>query len=159
VRLAIVDQVTGSASEGATQAAAWSKLEGYAARLALVNYLSRWAAGDTTSRDTGPIDLTSTEAGIARSEWFGGEARRVYALFAETEGDRERRKLMELIDARGGRITASELMHASRAYQPVERAEEVLEELAGASIGSWKIIPTGGRPRRDFVLRRSGHCN
>jgi hypothetical protein len=138
------------------EAAAWSKLEGYAARLALLHYLSRCAAGDATAGDTGRIDRASIEAGVTLARWFGGEARRVYALFAETEEDAERRKLAELIEARGGRITASELMHTSRAYQPVERAEAALEELAGAGIGLWEIIPTGGRPRRDFVLRCPG---
>jgi hypothetical protein len=137
-------------------AAAWSKLEGYAARLALLNYLSRRATGDAATRDSGPIDLLSIRAGIAQSEWFGGEARRVYALFAETDEDRDRRRLVELIEARGGRITATDLMHASRAYQPVENAEAALEELVRAGNGSWKLNQTGGRPRRDFVL--TGSC-
>ena len=59
-------------------AAAWSKLEGYAARLALVIHLVRAAAGDPTLHD-GAIDEASITVGIVLSRWFGDEAARVYS--------------------------------------------------------------------------------
>ena len=60
--------------------AAWSKLEGYAARLALIVHLVSWAAGDPTLDPPEAADEASIEAGIAMSRWFGHEARRVYAI-------------------------------------------------------------------------------
>ena len=45
-------------------AAAWSKLEGYALRLALVHHLTRWASGDASCAADGPVGIESIEAGI-----------------------------------------------------------------------------------------------
>jgi hypothetical protein len=55
-------------------ASAWSKLEGYAARLALVIHLVRWAAEDPTLEDSERVDAQSMTAGITLSGWFGREA-------------------------------------------------------------------------------------
>ena len=44
-------------------------------------------------------------SGIALSDWFGGEAKRVYGLFSESSHDRDQRELVELIEKKGGRIT------------------------------------------------------
>ena len=85
--------------------AAWSKLEGYAARFALIVQLIRWAAGDSADSYTGHIDAASIEAGATLSRWFCGEARRIYSLFAETNEDRDRRRLVEWIERRGGLVT------------------------------------------------------
>ena len=43
--------------------AVWSKLEGYAARLALVVHFIRWAAEDPTLQDPDAVDETSIAAG------------------------------------------------------------------------------------------------
>lgn len=131
-------------------AAAWSKLEAYAARFALIIQLCAWAAG-VASGDA--IDESSMQAGIELSDWFGGEAKRVYGLFVESEEDREQRELVELIRRRGGAITARELMHTSRQYQPTEVADAALTGLARTGHGEWHIeTATGGRPRREFRL-------
>src|SRR5262249_49328763 len=70
-------------------AAAWSKLEEYAARLTLVIHCARWAADDTGTDDarTGMkgmhkdmVDTASMNAGITLAQWFKHEARRVYAM-------------------------------------------------------------------------------
>ena len=80
---------------------AWSKLEGYAARLALVIHLVRWAAGDSTLNDAKMLDLASMNAAIKLATWFKGEAFRVYAMMAESETDRDQRRLVEWIANRG----------------------------------------------------------
>ncbi|MBN1554422.1 MAG: DUF3987 domain-containing protein [Phycisphaerae bacterium] len=139
--------------------AAWSKLEGYAARLALVVHLVRWAAGDATLSDLNVVDEESVSAGVALSRWFGQETRRVYAILDETEEDRERRELVELIERHGGNITARELMRSCRAYNTstAEVAEQALAELVQAELGRWEDAeskPRGGRPTRRFVLSR-----
>jgi hypothetical protein len=133
--------------------AAWSKLEGYAARLALVAHLVRWAAGDFV--DPSCADETSVAAGVALSRWFGQETRRVYAILTETEADRQRRELAELIGRHGGRMTTRDLMRSSRAYPTAEAAEQALDDLFQAGFGRWiDKNPTakGGRPTRCFVL-------
>lgn len=49
-------------------AAAWSKLEEYAARLALVVYFTRWAAGDVA--DETRLDVASMNAGVTLAKWL-----------------------------------------------------------------------------------------
>ena len=129
-------------------------MEGYAARLALVVHTVR-AAADSPAADPGVLDEESLTAGVALSRWFGHEARRVYGLFEETNADRQRRNLVELVQRYKGSITARELMRSSRDYTTAESAEEVLEDLVKAGIGRWENVgPTerGGRPTRRFVL-------
>jgi hypothetical protein len=134
-------------------AAAWSKLEGYSARLALVIHLTRWAAGDPTLADSEAVDAESIGAGVTLSRWFGQETRRVYAVLGESEENREQRELVELIRARGGRITVRELMQASRRYRTAGDAEQALAELVkdgkltcqmvsparGPSVQTWRL--------------------
>ena len=132
-------------------AAAWSKLEGYAARLALVCHLANWAAGSDPS--PGPVDQAAVEAGIALVEWFKNETRRVYATFGESEGQGEQRKLVEWIDQRNGRVTVRQVQQGIRRFKTSEEAEAALQELVTAGVGNWEEVPTtenGGRPTRVF---------
>jgi hypothetical protein len=127
-------------------AAAWSKLEGYAARLALIHHLVRWAAGDRNDPERG-IDLESIQAGIALVRWFGAEDRRVYAMLAEADTDTEQRKLIDLIRRHGGAITVRQLMQASRQYPSAEVAEGALNGLVAAKKAIWEIVKHDrGRP-------------
>ncbi|MGQ9915772.1 MAG: DUF3987 domain-containing protein, partial [Thermogutta sp.] len=86
-------------------ASAWSKLEEYAARLALVVHCIRVAAGDRTVEDAGVVDAASMESAILLTAWFKREARRVRGIFTETGDDTARRKLKKWIAARGGSVT------------------------------------------------------
>lgn len=137
-------------------AAAWSKLEGYAARLALVIHLVRVAAGDTTLRDPERVDEVSIAAGVALSRWFGNEARRVYAILSETEEDRKTRQLVEWIKRKGGSVTPRDVTKGMRAYRnDPEAAERALSALVAAGRGNWENEthgPKGGRPARRFRL-------
>jgi hypothetical protein len=90
-------------------AAAWSKLEEYAARLALVVHFIRWAAGDVA--DESRLDLASMNAGIVLAKWFKHEARRVYAMLDESDAERDQRRLVEWIGRKGGTVTAREVQH------------------------------------------------
>jgi len=135
--------------------AAWSKLEGYAARLALVVHLVRWAAGDASLAAPDVVDEDSVVAGVTLSRWFGQEARRVYAVLEETEVERQHRELVELVRRHGGGVTARDLMRSSRSYPTSELAELALDGLVKAGAGRWQDAgPTakGGRPTRRFVL-------
>lgn len=130
-------------------AAAWSKLEAYAARFALIFQLCSWAVGAGQEYE---VDEASVKAGIELADWFGGEARRVYGLFTESADDRANRELVELIRRRGGRIAARDLQMGVRQYRAAGAAESALTHLVRAGHGRWEVVPTGRRPRTDFVL-------
>ncbi len=121
--------------------AAWSRLEGYAARLALIVHLTRWAADDPALADADRVDETSSLAGVALSRWFGHEARHLYDVLAEPDDERERRRLVELIQRKGGSATARGLMRSSRKFKTAADAEAALEELVKMA---WAH---GARPR------------
>jgi hypothetical protein len=135
-------------------AAAWSKLEEYAARLALVLHFIRWAANDPTLTDADRVDIASMNAGISLATWFKHEARRVYAMLDETEADRDQRGLVEWIDRKGGSVTAREVQQGCRWLKQSGAAETALEELVKAGRGAWEPSPAGqrGQPTRRFKL-------
>lgn len=143
------------------EAAAWSKLEGYAARLALVVHLTRWAAGDATLGDSERVDAASIGAGVRLARWFGDEARRVYAILGETDELRESRRLVEWIDRKGGTATVRDLTRGPREYRgDPERAAKALGDLVAAGVGRWEVDDhDGGRGRpadRFRLLSRRG---
>jgi hypothetical protein len=123
-------------------AAAWVKLEAYAARLALIVQLCRWAAGEATDE---AVDKASIQAGITLADWFGNEARRGYRMLAESEQDREQRELIELVQRKGGAVTPRELMRTPpRRYRTADDAESALNALVKANRGRWEIDNHGG---------------
>ena len=134
-------------------ASAWSKLEEYAARLALVVHYVRWAAGDVIHETQ--LDVASMTAGIRLAAWFKHEARRVYAMLGESDAERARRRLVEWIERKGGTVTVREVQMGCRWLRGPGAAEAALEELVKAGRGTWRDVPTtakGGRPARVFVL-------
>jgi hypothetical protein len=136
-------------------AAAWSKLEEYAARLALVVHFTRWAAGDPMLTNADVVDAASMNAGIVLAKWFKHEARRVYAMLDESDADRDQRRLVDWIGRKGETVTPREVQQGCRWLKEPGAAEAALEELAKAGRGTWQDIPTtakGGRPARAFVL-------
>ena len=126
-------------------AAAWSKLEAYTARFALIFQLCDCPHDNA-------IDEAAMTAAIELSDWFGVEAKRVYGLFVETAEDRERRKLVELIRRKGGRLTARELQQGCRLFKKSVDAETALDGLVGSGWGKWEVVPTATKQRREFVL-------
>lgn len=134
-----------------------SKLEGGAARLALVVHLGRVAGGETVPADF--IDGESMRRGIELAKWFRSEAERVYLRLAESDEDREARQLLDLIRRKGGTISGRELVQSSRAFRSVAEAESALCRLVDARHGSWVTPPQrgrGGPKARRFVL--PGEC-
>lgn len=134
-------------------AAAFSKLEAYAARFALIINRIRWVASseDTPCR----IEREDIEAGAEMARWFANETERIYALLTENELDRQRRELVEYIKRRGGTISVNELSHGPRKYRgPVSAARELLQDLVKAGLGQWDHAThaSGGRPSERFVL-------
>ncbi len=133
-------------------AAAWSKLEGYAARLALVLHVVRTVTGDAAAD---AVDVQSVEAGITLSKWFAGEVVRVYGVLQETQEDRDKRLVVELIQRLGGSVTPRDLQRHSRMFPTADDAAGFLNLLSEAGLGAWETPPpgeTGGRPTQRFVL-------
>lgn len=140
-------------------AAAWSKLEETAGRLALILHETRLAAGEHMAADE--IDVASMAAAIELVAWFKYETRRVYALLAESEVDRAIRqaddRLAAFVASHGGRVAVRDVIAGVRSISDADQAEEALERLVDAGRGGWIDKPTdpakGGRPTRLFVLK------
>ncbi len=134
-------------------AAALSKLEGYAARLALIHHVVTHV-GDMT--DSEPLEPASIEAGIALVRWFAAEGRRIYTALAESDDDKHTRRLIDLIRCKDGRITARELQRSnSRRYKSADDAEVVLDDLVQSGLAEWLDKPLtekGGHPTRFLSL-------
>jgi hypothetical protein len=134
-------------------ASAWSKLEEYAARLALVVHCVRWAAGAVA--DETRLDVDSMTAGISLAQWFKHEARRAYSMLDETDDERDLRRLADWVAHRGGTATPREVQMGCRWLREAGAAKAALEELVKAGRGSWRDVPAAekdGRPTRAFVL-------
>jgi hypothetical protein len=142
-----------AAAEGEL-AAALSKLEGYAARLALVHHVVTCVHLDTDDRRE--VGIRSIRAGIALCFWFAAQARRIYAMLSETSEERAARKLVEYIQAQGGRITVRQLQKSnSRKYPDSEAAETALNGLVVFGLGEWEELtatPRGGVSARYLRL-------
>lgn len=137
-------------------AAAFSKLEGYAARLALVLALARWAE-DPGALGIGPaaVDLESLRAGIAIVEWAKRETRRIYIVLSENDEERQQREVLELVERRGGAITVRQLQQSGWHGLNADQAEELLASIVADGLGRWVDDPPGpkgGRPTRHFEM-------
>jgi hypothetical protein len=82
------------------------------------------------------------QAACDLARWFGLEAERIYALIGETDTQRDRRKLIEFIQHRGGEVTEKDIYNNYRALK--NKAKETtawLEQLVRESLGKWNPIP------------------
>lgn len=139
-------------------AAAWSKLEEVAGRLALIVHETRLAAGEVI--DAGEIDEASMANAIELVAWFKYETRRVYRLLAESAEDRVVRqaddRLAAFVDAQGGTVAVRDVIAGVRSIRDADAAEEALQRLVAAGRGEWiarETTDAGGRPTRLFVLQ------
>jgi hypothetical protein len=139
-------------------ASVWSKIEGAAARFALLFALVRWADGDGSGDSREPVTLNDVQAGITVARWFAGEWVRLYATFHESDDARDQRQLVEWIERKGGSVTAREVQMGCRWLRKPGAAEAALTELVSAELGDWEDSPPGpkgGRPSRVFRLSTS----
>lgn len=134
-------------------AAVWSKIEETAARLALVSHMVRYCAGEQ-GVDPRVLDEISMASGIRLAQWFKHEAKRVYAMLAETDGEEANRRLAEWVDRNGGYTTAREVQQKCRWLKESGRAEKALQALVDARLGDWEATGEAqrGRPGRRFML-------
>lgn len=132
-------------------AAAYSKLEEVPARLALILHYIAWAAG---CADADAVDELTLRAAVTLGQWFCREADRVYDLLSESAADRDRRRLLDWIERRGGTVTAREVLTGCRWLRSAGAVELALNDLVREGFGRWQNIPAGpkgGRPTRVFT--------
>ena len=135
-------------------AAAFSKLEAYAARLALVHHVVTHVYLEVDVR--WPVGDKSVEAGAALVRWFAAEARRIYTTLAESTEEREARRLFEFIAARGGRVSVRELMRSNnRRYPTSADAEKAIGVLVEAELARW--LPDEVNKVAELCMTRDTH--
>jgi hypothetical protein len=140
-------------------AAAWSKLEGYAARLALIVHCVRQVTVDDPPREPGRIDERSITAGVTLAHWHAQEARRVYAALGESSQARERRELLELLQTSGGTMTVRELARRRRTLYPTaEDAEQALLGLVRDGLARSEMVHPGAQGGAPHVVYRLLQC-
>jgi len=146
------------ASATGAHAALLSKIEGAAARLALVIHLVSAVSNDEINSTV--VDEISITAGVKLAKWFAYETTRVYGLIHQSDQEREDHRLIDLIKAKGVEVTVRNLMRGSRQFRSdSEQAEQALNRLARGGYGAWfHIEPStaGGRPRVVFRLSSNG---
>jgi len=136
-------------------AAAWSKLEEYAARIALVLHMIQRTEDDPMNPSSNRLPASTMADAIAITQWFKAEARRVYAILDCGAMNQEDSNLIAIVSKMGGECTVRELMQKHRTqYTSAESAEAVLTRLVTHEKGEWKVRHPegGGRPSNVFVL-------
>ena len=135
-------------------AAAYSKLEEIAARVALIVHAVRAATGQTAN----PLELDrqSMEAGTAIGDWFCYETARCYELLAESPVANNRRRLVDWINRQGGRVTCRDVQRGCGWLSKSGQAEAALKALVESGAGQWVEPPrregAGRQPAPVFVL-------
>jgi hypothetical protein len=149
-----------AAAGGDGEKALLAKLEGGAARFALLGHVLSHVGTCTTPKSLQNFEVSpvALQAGTALAEWFAYESERVYATLAETDEEREARELRGWISKRPGRrATARDLCtYLDRRYPTAADAEAALQMLVTAGWGEWVPVPPGergGQPTRYFQLR------
>jgi hypothetical protein len=135
-------------------AAVWSKMEAYAARLALVHHLVREANGE----QVGPtVDKESMLAGVILAKWFCHEAKRVYEVLDEDEEQCEIRQKIELIKGLGGVVSVRDWQrqHGFRTSADARADLSLLEETGLGEIMDKRSGGKGGRPSKVFILHHT----
>jgi len=135
--------------------AAWSKLEGYAARLALVIHCVKSVQTGATDDEHEQVDLDSMQSALKLIDWFGYEAQRVYGRLILSAEEERFRDIVDWIRRRGGSVKVRDLQRGRREFKTSEEAELVLRQLVAAGIchrRHQKSEGDGGRATDWFVL-------
>ena len=137
-------------------AAAYSKLENYCAKFALIMHVLKWACELPDKEDTAArarfskseppwlIDEDTMMRAIVLTEWLKNEARRVYAylepLASNNRVDENSTVTLQFVK-RKGIATARELRNNFQARFTLETAERTLTELVAS--GLLEVVPGG----------------
>lgn len=139
--------------------AAWSKIEGATARIALILHVLEAAC---EQRRPGPLVGEGTmRRAIAIGEWCGREVKRVYAVLREDESATKLRQAVERIHALGGSVRVRDWQRC-RSRCTAHEAREELDQLVKAGLAHWErdvTKPTGGHQTERLVLLDQGRSD
>ena len=134
----------------------WSKLEGITARIALLIHLIRCFHRDNSDFESQHVDAESILAAIRVSQWYGDEGGRIYSQvlgdFSESEENREKRILVQIIGKNGGQISPRELTRKRKRYKTSNAAEAALRKLQNDGQGRFETYETSTNQGRVFRL-------
>ncbi|QDT34824.1 YfjI family protein [Thalassoglobus polymorphus] len=132
-------------------AAAYSKLEAYCLRFALIFHLIDLVEGRAENVES-RVQLENLERAIQLVEWFKWQTQRVYQSLQGFDPD-----VIELVKLIGdqfrGEITSEELRKAKSKYRGSGAAQDALDELQRRKLGRFFQVPTEGRPKNVFRLK------
>ena len=133
---------------------AWSKLEGQAARLALVFHCVRQACLPGPE-DESRVSLDTLDAALTWIDWLKNETRRIYYTLTHAGEVRQADKLIQFARRCGGRCTAREAARVGAGGRTAEEVETIMRGLVNAGLAEWETPeqPKGGRPTRYFRLK------
>lgn len=134
---------------------AWSKLEGEAARLALIFECVRRAYLPCSDDTQSTIGEDPLDAALAWVEWLKNETRRIYYALSHAGEVRHADRLIHFVRRNGGQCTARDAARAGAGGRAAKEVEKVMRGLVNAGIGEWVTAeqPKGGRPPRLFRLK------
>ncbi len=137
---------------------AWTKLECYVPRLALIIHLVREAAGDATLLESEFIGLDSIQAAIGLVEWFKTETNRLYTILAMDKSQQEDLRVIEWINAQSGAVTVREFSRGLAQFNNAQKAQHKLDELVDAGFGFFRGRRPNGKTQ-EFVLHNEYQSN
>jgi hypothetical protein len=114
----INDGICNLTTQSSDETAAWSKLEGYCARLALVLQMVANVSGGGSSER---IEAPAMQTAIKLIDWFKAETNRVYSLMKISARKSTDENLLAFIRSRGGQVTVRDV---SQNYRPLKNKEE-----------------------------------
>lgn len=120
----------------------WAKLEGYAARLALILQMARWASGEARGDEIDPRSVAGAATLVA---YFKEHARRVYSRLRSTPEDQSVLQAVDWIRRNGGAVTARDVQRAGlRDVRTSEEAKILLQRIADRGWGALEVLDRGG---------------
>jgi hypothetical protein len=133
---------------------AWSKLEGQAARLALVFHTVSHAYLPRPDSASACISLETLNDALRWIEWLKSETRRIYYTLSNQGEARQADKLIAFARRNGGRCTASQAAKMGAGGRDADSVERLMRSLVASGFGFFAEPeqPRGGRPTKVFCL-------
>jgi len=134
---------------------AWSKLEGQAARLALMFHCIRETYLPSPGDNANTISADTLDAALVWIEWLKNETRRIYYTLSNKGDARQADKLIAFARRKSGSITVRDAARVGAGGRDVAAVEKLMAGLVAAGFAEWHepAQPNGGRPTRYFKLK------
>ena len=125
-------------------AAAWSKLEEYPLRLALVFQLIDWANKPNGTPLPTVVEVEHISHAIELVEWFKNESLRINEMLSQSSTDKLRLRLINFTKQQGGSVTVRDVCRKFRPRQKADEARQALQSLVDSGEGKWTVVGTIG---------------